>query len=161
MFNNKYGDEGFTFLFKEEISKDSEKLDFLGDLKEVKAYIKLCINFINPFTYYFINETLTEILNVLDKIEKDYIENTKDHYEVKSVVELEKSIQELNTKLDGYRKKDLIDNKISALAELIYTKCLKLERSYYKLKKEQKYQSYLNRINDYFYLLSEYASKEM
>ena len=55
----------------------------------------------------------------------------------------------------------IIDNKISTLAELIYTKCLKLERSYYKLKKEQKYQSYLNRINDYFYLLSEYASKEM
>ena len=43
MFNNKYGDEGLTELFSMEVSKSSIELDFLGDLKEVNAYIKLSL----------------------------------------------------------------------------------------------------------------------
>ena len=34
-------------------------------------------------------------------------------------------------------------------------------RCYYKLNKEYKFQSYLNRLNDYFYLLKDYVNKEM
>lgn len=161
VFNNKYGDEGFTTLFKEEISKTSSDLDFLGDLKEVEAYIRLCINFINPFTYYFINDTLTEILTTLHNIEKDYSLNENINYQVKNVIDLEKRIEELKDKVNGYQNKEIVSNKISALVELIYVKCLRLERNYYKLKKVKKYQSYLNRLNDYFYLLKDYVNKEM
>lgn len=161
MFNNTYGDEGFTILFKEEISKSSELLDFLGELKEVKAYIKLSINFINPFKYYFVNDSLSLIINDLDNIEEDYINGLDSKYEIKSLLTLDNKINELKSLLNNYVKKDQVVNKISALMELIYTKCLKLERSYYKTNKTFKFQSYLNRLNDYFYLLKDYVEKEM
>lgn len=161
MFNNKYGDEGLTILFKEEISKASIELDFLGNLKEVKAYIRLGINYINPFTYYFINDTLTDILKVLDNIEEDYSLNCDDNYLVKSVIILEEKIEDLKVKLGDFKPKDLINNKVGSLMEVIYTKCLRLERSYYKLNKEYRFQDYLNRLSDYFYLLKDYMNKEM
>ena len=161
MINNKYGDEGFTILFNKEISKASESLDFLGELREIKSYIRLLITFINPFTYYFINDTLSGCLKVLDDIEKDYISNVSENYQVNSVVKLEKEIENLKNRLNNYKNNEVISNKVSALAEVIYTKFLKLERLYYKLKLNKKYQSYLNRISDYFYLLKDFLNKEM
>ena len=161
MFNNKYGDEGLTILFKEEISKASIELDFLGNLKEVSAFIKLGINYINPFTYYFINDALSDILKVLNNIELDYSLNVNNNYLVSSVVSIEKRIDDLKDKLKDYKPKDLINNKVGSLMEVIYTKCLKLERSYYKLNQEYRFQSYLNRLNDYFYLLKDYLNKEL
>lgn len=161
MFNNKYGDEGFTILFNQEISKSNEFLDFLGELKEIKAYIRLLVTFINPFSYYFINDTLSKLLKVLDDIEKDYTLNQEENYKVNSVIEIEKSIEDLKIKLIDYKNKEIISNRISALSEIIYTRLLRLERLYYKLKINKKYQSYLNRVCDYFYLLKDYVNKEM
>lgn len=161
MFNNKYGDEGFTILFNKEIYKSSEELDFLGELKEIQAYIRLFVSFINPFTYYFINDSLTDILKSLNNIEIDYSKNIDDNYKVKSVINLENKIEEIKIKVGNYKSKEIVSNKISALAEVIYCKFMKLERLYYKLKINKKYQSYLNRVSDYFYLLKDFINKEM
>ena len=107
------------------------------------------------------NDTLTSILKTLDDIERDYSLNSSDNYLVKSVIDLEKNIEEIKLKLDNYKPKDMINNKVGYLMEVIYTKCLRLERSYYKLNKEYKFQSYLNRLNDYFYLLKDFFNKEL
>ena len=69
--------------------------------------------------------------------------------------------KELKLKINSKENKNNIPNKLSALIEVIYTKCLKVERSYYKLQKEYRFQSYLNRVCDYFYLLKDYVNKEM
>jgi cob(I)alamin adenosyltransferase len=160
MFNNKYGDEGLTKLFNLEISKASEEVSFLSSLKEYKAYIKILINYINPFTYYYINDVLTNVINTLIDIENDYVNNTLT-YKVNSVISIEKEIELIKDKIKDYKPKDHINNKISSLCELIYAKGLKLEGEYYKLNKEYKFQSYLNRINDYFYYLIYLIDKEM
>lgn len=160
MFNNKYGDEGLTKLFNIEISKASLEADFLSSLKEYKAYIKVLINFINPFTYYYINDVLTSLINTLNDIENDYI-NCSNIYKVNSVSLLEKEIELIKDKVKDYKPKDNINNKVSSLCELIYAKGLRLEGLYYKLNKEYRFQSYLNRINDYFYLLIDLVNKEM
>lgn len=161
VFNNKYGDEGLTILFNEEISKASDEIDFLGALKELNAYIKLAINYFNPFKYYFINDSLSKIIETLNKIEKDYSLNLEKEYNSSYIIYLEEKIDELKIKLANYENKDHVINKLSALIEIIYTKSLRLERCYYKLNKEYKFQSYLNRLNDYFYLLKDYVNKEM
>ena len=161
MFNNKYGDEGLTILFNEEISKSSDEIDFLGNLKELNAYIKLAINYFNPFKYYFINDSLSKIIETYNKIEIDYINNYDNNYNSSYIILLEKNIEELKLKINSKENKNNIPNKLSALIEIIYTKCLKVERSYYKLQKEYKFQSYINRVCDYFYLLKDYINKEM
>ena len=160
MFNNKYGDEGLTKLFDLEISKASLEASFLSSLKEFKAYIKVLINYINPFAYYYINDVLTNIINTLIDIESDYANNSS-NYKVSNVVVLEKEIEFIKEKIGNYKPKDNINNKVSSLCELIYAKGLKLEGEYYKLNKEYKFQSYLNRINDYFYYLTFLLDKEM
>lgn len=160
MFNNKYGDEGLTKLFNLEISKASLEVSFLSALKEYKAYIKVLINFINPFTYYYINDVLTSIINTLVDIESDYVNNSS-NYKVSSVSNIEKEIELIKNKIKDYSPKDNINNKTSSLCELIYAKGLKLEGEYYKLNKEYRFQSYLNRVNDYFYLLTYLIDKEM
>jgi cob(I)alamin adenosyltransferase len=160
VFNNKYGDEGLTKLFNIEIAKSSLEADFLSSLKEYKAYIKVLINFINPFTYYYINDVLTSIINTLNDIEIDYV-NCSNLYKVNSVALLEKEIELIKDKIKDYKPKDNINNKVSSLCELIYAKGLRLEGLYYKLNKEYRFQSYLNRINDYFYLLIDLVNKEM
>ena len=104
---------------------------------------------------------MTEIIKTLENIEKDYSSNSDSNYTLDSVLKLDKKIEELKDKLKDYINKEIVTNKISALVEIIYTKCLKVERSYYKLKVIKKYQSYLNRISDYFYLLKDYVNKEM
>lgn len=160
MFNNKYGDEGLTKLFNLEISKASLESSFLSSLKEYNAYIKVLINFINPFTFYYINDVLTNIINTLIDIESDYMNNTS-NYNVSSILFIEKEIEIIKEKIKDYKPKDNINNKISSLCELIYAKGLKLEGEYYKLNREYKFQSYLNRINDYFYCLTYLIDKEM
>lgn len=160
MFNNKYGDEGLTKLFNIEIAKASLEADFLSSLKEYKAYIKVLINFINPFTYYYINDVLTSIINTLNDIEVDYVNDTN-NYKVNSVSLLEKEIDLIKEKVKDYKPKDNINNKVSSLCELIYAKGLRLEGLYFKLNKEYRFQSYLNRVNDYFYVLIDLVNKEM
>ena len=160
MFNNKYGDEGLTKLFNIEIAKASLEADFLSSLKEYKAYIKVLINFINPFTYYYINDVLTSSINTLNDIEVDYVNDTN-NYKVNSVSLLEKEIDLIKEKVKDYKPKDNINNKVSSLCELIYAKGLRLEGLYFKLNKEYRFQSYLNRVNDYFYVLIDLVNKEM
>lgn len=160
MFNNKYGDEGLTILLKEEISKASIEVDFLGDIKETRAYIMLLSNYFNPFKYYFINDSLTLIINNLNDIENEYTLGNIT-FKVNEIVSLENKIEELNNKVKDHKVDNSNLSKLEALCEVVYAKCLKLERTYYKLNKRYRFQSYLNRLNDYFYVLRIYINKEM
>ena len=87
--------------------------------------------------------------------------NNTSNYNVSSILFIEKEIEIIKEKIKDYKPKDNINNKISSLCELIYAKGLKLEGEYYKLNREYKFQSYLNRINDYFYCLTYLIDKEM
>ena len=79
----------------------------------------------------------------------------------KEITELENKIEELKNKIKDHQVDNSNLSKLEALCEVVYAKCLKLERTYYKLNKRYRFQSYLNRLNDYFYVLRIYINKEM
>ena len=122
-------------------------------------YVALEMGYFEPKDY-----TSDKLYKELNKKYTKYLEpiiNNGLNYKVNSVSLLEKEIELIKEKVKDYKPKDNINNKVSSLCELIYAKGLKLEGLYYRLNKEYRFQSYLNRINDYFYVLIDLINKEM
>ena len=166
----KSGDSGLTSINpNKRISKNSNIVNFLGDLDELNAYIgtlKADLFIINPTenSLEVIYTWITTIQHTLFDIGGAICTEDMEIFDEKAVISLEEIIHEINQGLPPLKEFVLPGgSQLGAKAHVSRTVCRRAERSLvnliennpeYKKYKKSSILPYINRLSDFFFVLS-------
>ena len=170
----KSGDSGFTSINpNKRISKNSDVVQFLGDLDETNAYIgtlkaDLFIINANENTLEDICNWIVRIQHTLFDIGGAICSEKVEIFDKEEICFLEAIIQKINEQLPPLKEFVLPGGTpLGAKAHIARTVCRRTERTFVKLSENSlKYKQfnttvlpYLNRLSDFFFVLSRQLDK--
>jgi len=160
------GDNGITRLYTgRKISKGSDKIDLLGTLDEVNAWLGLLNREISKDLTKFIQQTQKRVIDICSHIASYTDKGSKYGFEEKYVVELEDMIAKLDSTLPKLTQFIVPDEK-NANFHIARSIVRQAERKLVVLQNTstESYSpfvlKYLNRLSDFLFVLSRYVTEK-
>jgi len=158
----KTGDAGKTSLLSgERVSKFHDRIEAYGTVDELNSFVGLLMSEIE---FNDISTNLISIQNNLLNIGSLLAVESEISFSIPGITNsdlkvLENKMDEMNETLPEIKNFILPGgNKIVALCHVCRTICRRAERMAFKVNADEKALIYLNRLSDYFFVLSRYLS---
>ena len=168
----KKGDAGKTGLVSgTNVSKSDRRIALYGEVDELNSYIGLLVAEMDIKSFKEEIDCLTHIQNKLFTLGSNFACETVKRVEFKlpqleegDTLLLEKEIDRMEMKLDPLSNFILpAGTKAAAIAHVVRCKCRHVERLAVDFKQTEEAPehslAFLNRLSDYFFVLSRYANK--
>lgn len=137
--------------------KLSKEIALRGDLEELVASLSVLIAHLDNYMQIKIHcsEILKDLINIIDDLT-----SFTEFFDYRRVKLLESWIKSFDIKIDESRRFYPICTKVSSKALVCCTLARRCERNYLAYKEKDEC-IYLNRLGDYFYLLTRYINDQV
>lgn len=151
------GDEGFTHLGKNKVSKDDTLIHALGDLDELNAHLGVLTTLdIHPDVLTFLRDQQNQLFNIGGELSTPGFVSIQDQ----AITSLEEKLDAWNQNLPPLTEFILPGgNQASAFTHVARTVCRRAERTLASLQHEKKLENknilrYINRLSDVLFVLA-------